>query len=100
MSGRETPNAVERVTGVVGAGLAIPTLLPIAAMMGLVTRFARGEETPRWLRPLRPVVFALVFLFFCVTMVVFIPWMLIVRLLMVAGLIRPQAPETDDEGEE
>jgi hypothetical protein len=99
VSEHETPNAVERVTGVIGAGLAIPTLLPIAALMGVVSRFARGKETPRWLRPFRPVVFALVFLLFCVTLIVFIPWMVIVRLLMAAGLIRPQA-EFDDEGEE
>ncbi len=89
------PNRAERTLGRIGAILALPTMLPMAALMGLVNK-VHAKRT--WAaRIVTPFLYLLVFVAFLIICIVFVPYGIVLRLLMRLGIVRmPPKPEEED----
>ncbi len=73
----------ERGLGCIGGMLAVPTMVPMAALVGALVK--GGKLT-------RVVTLPLIFILFLITAIVFLPYYLLLRLLGKAGLVRMKMP--------
>lgn len=94
-----TPNATEKVLAYAASIAALPTLLPMTGLMILLGRVHNARSDNPFINALlsgaRALLFLAVFVVFCATMVIFIPYMLLLHLLAAMGIVR--IPPDDEE---
>ena len=92
------PNRAERTLGRIGAVLALPTMLPMLALMALIDKVHAKRTLAA--RIATPFLFLLVFIGFLISCIVFVPYGIVLHLLLRLGIVRlPPKPEEEEEEE-
>ena len=91
---KNDPNLAERLLARLGFALSLPTLGPIALLMAALARVQRGNALVRAV--LTPVLGTAVFLAFIVTILVFAPYYILMRIGGALGIVDISVPKTFD----